>query len=378
MSEALGVGIIGCGNISTAYLGLAPLFKGIEVRACADKDPAAAEARALEFGVRAEPVEAMLASDDIAIVVNLTIPAAHFDVSRQALEAGKHVYSEKPFVLSVDEGLRLGAIADARQLMVGSAPDTFFGGAHQCARKLIDDGALGTITSGTAHVMSHGMESWHPNPDFFFLPGAGPVLDIGPYYIANLINLIGPVKRVAALANSASPTRTIGGDGPRRGETIPVETPTTVHALLEFANGAVVTLGASWDVWANRHRPMELYGTEGTLFVPDPNWFGGTVEVAGRDGKISEVDSADHPFSVANDIRPNASFANYRTAGLADMAQAILEGRDARCGLDRALHGIDVMTAILQSGEIGGFVELQTTCTRPAPLDADAARAMLV
>jgi predicted dehydrogenase len=378
MSESLGVGIIGCGNIAAAYLRLAPLFKGIEVRACADKDPAVAEARAQEFNVRALPVDTMLASDDIAIVVNLTIPAAHYAVSRQALEAGKHVYSEKPFVLSVEEGLRLEELADAKKLTVGSAPDTFFGGAHQAARKLIDEGALGTITSGTAHVMSHGMEDWHPNPDFFFLPGAGPVLDIGPYYIANLINLIGPVKRVAALANSASPIRTIGGDGPRRGETIPVETPTTVHALLEFANGAVVTLGASWDVWANRHRPMELYGTEGTLFVPDPNWFGGVVELVGRDGEITEVDSSSHPFSVANDVHPEASLANYRAAGLADMAQAILEGREARCGLERALHGIDVMTAILQSAETGGCVELQTTCTRPAPLDADAARALLV
>jgi len=378
MTETLGVGIIGCGNISSTYFRLAPLFKGIEVRACTDLNPAAADLRAREFGVRAEPIEAMLGSADIDIVVNLTIPDAHYAVTRQVLEAGKHAYSEKPFVLSVEEGLRLKAIADAADLRVGSAPDTFFGGAHQLARQLIDDGAVGTITSGTAHVMSHGMEDWHPSPDFFFLPGGGPVLDIGPYYVANLINLIGPVKRVGALANSASPTRTIGGDGPRRGEAIPVETPTTVHALLAFANGAVVTLGTSWDVWGNRHGPMELYGTEGTIFVPDPNWFGGTIEIVGRDGQIRAVDSSDHPFSVPNDIRPDASLANYRAAGLADMALAILEGREARCGIDRALHGIDVMTAILQSAETGAFVELQTTCSRPAPLTADAARALLV
>ncbi len=378
MTGTLGIGIIGCGNISASYFRLAPLFKGLEVRACTDLNMAAAEARAKEFGVKAQPIDELLANPDVDVVINLTIPDAHFAVTSRALEAGKHVYSEKPFVLSVEQGLELKKLADARSLRVGSAPDTFLGGAHQLARKLIDDGELGTITAGTAFVMSHGMEIWHPNPDFFFLPGAGPMLDVGPYYIANLINLIGPVKRVAALTNSATPTRTISTEGPRKGETIPVKTPTNVQALLHFASGAVVTVAASWDVWAHRHRPMELYGTEGAIFVPDPNWFGGTVELAGRDGKATEVAAWDHPFSVPNDIRPTASFANYRTAGLADMALAILEERDARCGMDRALHGIDVMTSILKSGETGEFIELRTTCTRPEPLGPDAARALLV
>ena len=177
--------------------------------------------------------------------------------------------------------------------------------------------------------MGHGMEHWHPNPDFFFLPGAGPVLDVGPYYVADLINLIGPVKRVAAVANSATPTRTISTAGPRQGQEIPVKTPTNVHALLEFDSGASVMLGASWDVWAHRHRNIELYGTDGALFVPDPNFFGGTVEISGRDGKIIEAKQWDHPFGVPNDTRPTGTaLANYRTAGLADMAVAIIEGRE--------------------------------------------------
>ncbi len=377
MTEPLGVGIIGCGNISDTYLRLAPLFRGIEVRACADRVEAAAQARAQEFGVRAMSVDALLASDDIAVIVNLTIPEAHFEVSRTALEAGKHVYSEKPFVLSVEDGLRLKAMADEKNLRVGSAPDTFLGGVHQLARQLIDEGAVGRITSGTAHVMSRGMESWHPNPDFFFLPGAGPVLDVGPYYVANLINLIGPVKRVAALANTARPTRTIGAAGPRQGETIPVRTPTTIQAVLEFASGAVVTLGASWDVLAHRHGHMELYGSEGTLYLPDPNWFGGVLEVTSADGTTRTPGHADHPFSLPNHGKPEPTLANYRTAGLADMALAIIEGREARCGLEQALHGIEVMTSILKSAESGAFVDLQTTCSRPAPLDAEAARALL-
>lgn len=378
MTETLGVGIIGCGNISAAYFKLAPLFKGLEVRACTDLNMAAAEARAKEFGVKAQETDALLQNDDIDVVINLTIPDAHYGVSTRALEVGKHVYSEKPFVLTVEEGEQLKSLADAKNLRVGSAPDTFLGGAHQYARKLVDDGAIGTPTAGTAFVMSHGMEAWHPNPGFFFLPGAGPVLDIGPYYVADLINLIGPVRRVAALTNSATPTRHVTADGPFKDQDIPVKTPTNIHALLEFDSGASIMLGASWDVWANRHRNIELYGTDGALFVPDPNWFGGTVELSGRDGKIEEVKQWDHPFGVPNDHRPNgASFANYRTAGLADMAMAIIENRDSRCSLDRALHGVDIMTSILKSGEIQAFVELTTTCTRPAPLDPEAARALL-
>ena len=377
MTDKLGIGIVGCGNISAAYFRLAPLFKGLEVRACTDLNMAVAEARAKEFGVRALTMDKLLADDEIDVVINLTIPDAHYAVSSQALDAGHHVYSEKPFVLTIEEGLQLKALADGKGLRVGSAPDTFLGGAHQYARKLIDDGALGTVTAGTAYVMSHGMENWHPNPDFFFLPGAGPVLDVGPYYVADLINLIGPVKRVAALTNTATPTRTLGAEGPRKGQEIPVKTPTNVQALLEFDSGASVMLGASWDVWAHRHRNIELYGTDGALFVPDPNWFGGTVELSGRDGKVAEVTQWEHPFAVPNDIRPSGGFANYRAAGLADMAVAIIEGREARCSLDRALHGIDVMTSILKSGEMGAFVDLQTTCTRPEPLDPAAARALL-
>ena len=378
MSEKLGIGIVGCGNISTTYFKLAPLFRGLEVRACADVNPAAAEARAAAYGVRAQTVDGLLANDAVQVVINLTIPDAHYPISTAALEAGKHVYSEKPLALSVEDGLHLKALADGKGLRVGCAPDTFLGGAHQQARQLIDEGRVGIITAGTAHVMSHGMEHWHPNPDFFFLPGAGPMLDIGPYYIANLVNLIGPVRRVAALASAATPTRTILTEGPRKGETLPVRTPTNIHALLEFESGATITVSTSWDVWAHRHPNMELYGTEGSLFVPDPNWFGGKVEFGGRDGAIAEVEPWDHPFGVTNDERPSGSYANYRTAGLADMALAILEGREARCSLERTLHGLDVMSSILMSGEKGAFVSLQTTCTRPEPLGPEAARALLV
>lgn len=375
--EKLGIGIIGCGNISSAYLNLAPLFKALDIRAVADINLDAAKARGEEFGLRGQSVEDLLTSDDIDIVVNLTIPNAHYSVSRSILEAGKHVFSEKPLVLSLKEGADLRDLAAANGLRVGSAPDTFLGGTHQQARALIDGGAIGDVIAGTAHVMSHGMEHWHPNPDFFFQPGAGPMLDVGPYYVTNLIQLIGPVKRVAALTSVASPTRTITSE-PRNGEKIPVDTPTNIHALLEFVSGATITLSTSWDIWAHRHANMELYGQDGSLFVADPNFFGGTLEMAGCDGKISEVEAWDHPFGIANQKHGDGMMANYRTAGLADMATAIVDGRPHRCSIELAVHAVDVMTAVLHSGETGSFIDLSTTCERPAALSPQEARALLV
>ena len=371
MSKTLGIGVIGCGNISAAYMRLAPMFKGIEMRACADMNLDAAKARAEEFGLRAETVDGLLAADDIDIIVNLTIPAAHFEVSKKILEAGKNVYSEKPFVLSLEEGAALKEIADAKGLRVGSAPDTFLGGTHQLARHLVDQEAVGKITSGTCFVQGPGMEMWHPNPDFFFQPGAGPILDIGPYYISNLVQLLGPVKRVTAMSCSASEYRTITSE-PRKGEKIKVETPTTIHSVLQFESGAQITLCASWDVWQHGHTNMELYGQKGTLHVPDPNFFGGELRMTAERTFVN-APGWDHPFSKAND----GANANYRAAGLADMAQAIMSDRAHRCSLDFALHVVDVMTSILISGEEGRLVEISTTCERPDALGPDAAQALL-
>lgn len=374
--RTLGVGVIGCGNISTTYFQLSPLFKFIEMRACADIDMAAATARANEYGVVAQSVKDLLRNDAIDIVVNLTVPVVHHKVTTAILEAGKHVYSEKPLTLSVEAGKAMAALAKSNRLKVACAPDTILGGAHQQARKAIDDGVVGRIVSGTAHVMGHGMEHWHPNPDFFYKPGGGPILDLGPYYIGNLINLIGPVKRVAALSGKARKVRTISS-APRQGETIPVKTPTTYHALLEFVGGAMVTLSASWDVYAHRHQSMELYGAEGAMFVPDPNFFGGEVKVAGADTTVRTLPAWKHPLGLANQEHPHGKVANYRSAGLADLAQAIIEKRDARCSIDRALHAVDVMTSIMASGERGQFVDLSTTCRRPEALGIEAAKALL-
>ena len=377
MPQVSGVGIIGCGNIAEHYLKLAPMFNGIEVRACADINHEAAKARAEEFGVSALSVEDLLSSDEIDIVVNLTIPAVHAAVSADILSAGKHVYSEKPFALSLKESSALLELADKKNLRVGSAPDTFLGGVHQHARALLDSGVVGKITSGTAHVQGSGMESWHPNPDFFFKPGAGPVLDIGPYYITNLVQLLGPVKRVAALSTTPSPERTITSEE-RYGEKIQVETPTTIHALLSFESGATITLGTSWDVWSHDHNHMELYGELGTLYVPDPNFFGGELRITDREEPAATPEAYNHPFGIPNEEEDDGSMrANYRAAGLADMAIAISEGREHRCSAELATHVVDVMVSILESGERGEFIDISTRCARPAPLGIDEAKALL-
>ena len=378
MAKVYGVGIMGAGNISAAYLRLAPLFKNLEVRAVADILPAAAEQRAAEYNVRAQTPDELLKNSELDVIVNLTIPATHYSVTSAILSAGKHAYSEKPFVLSVEEGKAIKKQAAERKLKVGSAPDTFLGGAHQQARAIIDSGQIGRIASGTMHIMSRGMEHWHPNPDFFFQPGGGPILDMGPYYITDLISLIGPIKRVTAFTGMARTEREVTAEGPLKGTRVKVGTPTTAHAVLEFHNGALVTLGASWDVASHGHHNIELYGTEGSLYVPDPNFFNGTLVTTNRAGDKETVTPWDHPLGVANqDLdKPNPR-ANYRNAGLSDMMDSIETGRKARCDIDVALHAIDVMTSILQAGETGQVITLTTTCDRPAALGPNEAGALL-
>jgi predicted dehydrogenase len=376
MAKTYGVGIMGAGNISSAYLRLAPLFKGLEVRAVADILPAAAQKRAEEFGVAAQTPDELLKNSEIDVIVNLTIPATHYAVSMDIVSAGKHAYSEKPFVLTLEEGMALKKAADDRNLKVGSAPDTFLGGAHQQAREIIDSGQIGKIMSGTTHVMSRGMEHWHPNPDFFFQVGAGPILDIGPYYVTDLIHLLGPVKRVSAFTNMARTEREVLTPGPYQGTMIKVGTPTTVHGILEFHSGAIITIGASWDVASHGHHNIELYGVDGSIYVPDPNFFGGELVTSDVSGNKTVVTPWDHPFGRVNqDAGTEHARANYRTAGLADMMAAIEGGYKARCGLDVALHAVDVMTSLLKAGESGQVLTLSTTCERPlamTPVDAQA------
>lgn len=378
MARGAQIGIIGCGVISETYFRLAPSFRDLKIVTCADLVPAAAEARAQQYSVRAMPIDELLKSDEIDVVINLTVPAAHYDVSRSILSAGKHAYSEKPLTLSARDAKKLVAEADKRGLKLGCAPDTFLGGGGQTARRLIDEGAIGKVVGGTAHVMSHGMEHWHPNPSFFFQPGAGPMLDLGPYYVTALVNLLGPVKTVAAMATSGFTHRLVTAEGPMKGKKVRVTTPTTINAVLEFQSGAEVTVATSWDVWKHGHaNPIELYGTKGSMLVPDPNFFGGKVLYSEQDGAYREVDAAAAPFGAENyQGRPGTPMrANYRMLGVADLVDAVQRKREPRCSGRLAAHVLEVMEATLLSAEQRKFIAIKSEGTRPRPLsEADAKR----
>jgi predicted dehydrogenase len=374
----LGVGVVGCGNISEIYLHNATLFRDFGVVACADINPEAAKRQAERHGVDSCSVVDLLKREDVDIVLNLTLPEAHAEVSLAALEAGKHVYSEKPLATTVKDGQRILDAAEARGLRVGAAPDTVLGAGYQAARRAVDSGTIGRPLSALAVIMSHGMEHWHPNPAFFFREGAGPVFDMGPYYISALVHLLGPVSSVQAIARSGFAARTVSAPGSSfLGETIPVETPTSVHALLEFASGAQAAFLASWDVWRHSLPPIELHGETASLSLPDPNWFGGRVRIAEGLADRRTLPKRGAPFARANWPTDTPKVANYRGLGLADMARAILDRRSHPANGEAALHVLAVMTGILESAEQETKLRVSVSCERPAPLSAKEAQRLL-
>jgi predicted dehydrogenase len=373
----IGLGVIGCGNISMTYLRNAALFGGVELRACADISAEVAAHRAGEYGIRAKSVDGLLADPDIDLVLNLTVPAVHFEVTLSALSAGKHVFTEKPLATSAADGRRLVADAKTRGLLLGSAPDTFLGAAGRRARRLMQDGAIGRPVSGTAFMMGRGMEHWHPNPQFYYQPGGGPVFDMGPYYLTMMVSLLGPVARVMAMATKGQDERLITADGPFKNTTFKVGTPTNVLSLLEFRSGATVNFGASWDVFRHSNHPIELHGTEGSLRLPDPDTFGGTVSLSERGGDWQNFESEDEPYGARNWPFDAPDRANYRMLGVADLVQALHDGRSPRASGDLALHVLEVMEAILASGESGQPVRIAASLAQPPVLGEDEARSFL-
>ncbi|RVB75813.1 MULTISPECIES: Gfo/Idh/MocA family oxidoreductase [unclassified Mesorhizobium] len=373
----LGIGVVGCGNISMTYLRNAALFGEVELRACADISPDMVALRASEYGIRAVSVDALLADPEIDLVLNLTIPAAHFDISFSALSAGKHVFTEKPLATSARDGRRLVTEATERGLLLGSAPDTFLGAAGRRARRLMDDGAIGRAVTGTAFMMGRGMEHWHPNPQFYYQPGGGPVFDMGPYYLTMLVNLLGPVARVMAMATRGQEERLITAEGPYRNTNFKVGTPTNVLSLLEFRSGATVTFGASWDVFRHSNHPIELHGTEGSLRLPDPDTFGGTVSLSERGADWADFPSDSELYGARNWPFAAPDRANYRMLGVADLSRALISGRRPRASGDLALHVLEIMEAILASGESRESVAVNATVDQPPLLQEDEAASLL-
>jgi len=358
------VGIVGCGAISGIYFeNMCKTHKDIlDVVACADLMPERAQEKAKQYpGVKVLTVDQMMADPEIEIIVNLTVPKAHAPVSLQAVRAGKSAYAEKPITLTRDEAKELLKTAKANKVLVGNAPDTFLGGGIQACRKLLDDGAIGQPVAATAFMLCHGHESWHPDPEFYYEKGGGPMFDMGPYYLTALVSLLGPVRRVTGANRITFPTRTITSQK-KNGKIIQVETPTHVTGLLDFASGAIGTIITTFDVWTHSGLPnIEIYGTEGTMKVPDPNSFGGGIRVWNlKDQNWRDID----PATVVS-----RSCDNGRGVGVADMARSLrAKRRKHRASGALAFHVLDIMIALHEASDKGKHVNLKSKVERPAPM----------
>ncbi|MBL4576433.1 MAG: Gfo/Idh/MocA family oxidoreductase [Opitutaceae bacterium] len=350
------VGIIGCGAISKAYFEGSAKFKILEIIACADIDHERAKTQAEKFDIpQALSVEELIQHPDIEIIINLTIPKFHASLNQTILNAGKHAYCEKPFGLDLPEAEETYRLAKEKNLRVGCAPDTFLGGGGQTCRKLIDDGAIGDPIAATAFWASHGHENWHPNPSFYYQEGGGPMFDMGPYYLTALVNLLGPAVRISGSTKKSFPTRTITSE-PFKGTVLPVEVPTHLTGTIDFANNLTATIIMSFDVWGNHLPMLEIHGTEGTLCVPDPNDFEGTILLKkGREKEWTEIPHT-HETNVGRGI------------GVADMAYAIRSGRPHRVNGEMALHVVEMMQSFEKSSDESRHLTLKTTCSQPQAL----------
>jgi predicted dehydrogenase len=354
--KTIGLGIIGCGNISQAYFDAAKKFEILKIISCADINESVAQAKAKENEAQAQTVGELLANPDVDLVINLTIPAVHAEVSLAALKAGKHVHCEKPLATTLEDGRKVLDYAAERGLRVGCAPDTFLGAGLQTCRKLVDDGWIGRPLGGSAFMMCRGPEYWHPNPAFFYQQGAGPMFDMGPYYLTALVHLLGPVTRVCAITTKAFEERTATCEA-QFGAKLAVGVPTHFAGTLEFVNGAVVTLTISFDVHQHGHSPIEIYGTEGTLHVPDPNTFGGPVKLWTQTDKQVKETSLSHCYAE-----------NMRSIGAADLAYGILSGRPHRCSGELAYHILELMHAFELSSDTGRHITIESRPIQPNPL----------
>jgi predicted dehydrogenase len=365
MQPPVKVGVIGCGTISRVYFEIARAFSILDVVACADLYLERAQERAQEFHIpRACKVAELLADTEIELVINLTIPAVHAEIGLAALEAGKCVYNEKPLAIAREDARRMLKLAAERHLLVGGAPDTFLGGGLQTCRKVIDDGEIGEPIAASAFMLCHGHEHWHPDPAFYYQAGGGPMFDMGPYYLTALIALLGPIRRVTGSTKITFPTRTITSE-PHYGDKIEVTTPTHITGIMDFASGAVGTISTSFDVWGTTLPPIEIYGTQGTLLVPDPNTFSGPVRIR----KAGEHTWRDVPLT-------HGYTKNSRGIGAADMAYALRSGQPHRANGELAYHVLDSMCAFEDASREGKHIELTSTCVRPEPLPSRLAEQM--
>ena len=374
MRRRVGIGIVGCGHVSSQYLEAFRAMEVLDIVGCFDVDQERAKARAAEFGIPTvyPKLEELLADPDVEVVLNLTPPIAHAEVTEAALGAGRHTYSEKPLAPTRQQAQNLLGMAARNHLRLGCAPDTFLGSGLQTSRKVLDDGWIGTPVGVGAFFLSHGVEHFHPNPEYFYGAAGGPMLDIGPYYLTALVNLLGPVARVTGSARVSFPEREITS-GEKYGTRFKVETPTFIASVLEFETGIIGNLLATFDVWATRLPFIEIYGTHGSLSTPDPDSWTGVPEIR----RFGELEMA------MLDLERNAPWTAFasshptdgaRGVGVEDLARAIIDDRPHRASAEMAYHVLDVALSIAEAAESGVHVKVASTCSRPDPLPSAVSR----
>ena len=377
------IGLIGCGNIAETYFRSQEYFNNINFVACADKFPEAAVKCAEQYNIKALSVDEILKDNDIDIILNLTIPQAHFEVSKLALQAGKHVYSEKPMSINYNDAKYLLELASRNNLYFGNAPDTFLGGGGQLSRELIDKGEIGKILTGNFIFAFPGVQEFHPNPESWFQFGGGPVIDMGPYFFTTLVNLLGPAKNVRARGKLFSNHREYLV-GPKKGQSFDVEIPTSVMLDVEFVNETIVQGFISFDVQNHARNHMELYGTNGSLVVPDPNMFGGPVILSHELGSEWKEISVENKYLGKTNIinhsgRSNEApkQSNYRGIGLAEMIYSIENNRKHRCNDQLALHVLDLIESTILAAESKKEIQLRSSCEQPKPLIEEEIKILL-
>lgn len=369
------VGILGCGNISSTYVAdIQRFYRDLQIVACANRSPEKAKALAEQFGIpRACTPEELLQDPEVELVINLTPPQSHVELNKQILSSGKHLFSEKPFAPTLEQAQEVAALAKEKGLLAACAPDTFLSSGLQSMRFYLDAGLIGKPFFVTANMTTFGVETWHPDPTAFYKKGAGPIMDMAPYYLSAIVSLLGPIESVAALSAQPADTRLVYA-GALAGSRIPVETPTHYTAILKLCSGVVVNLNMSFDIYKSNLPMLEIYGDGGTLAYPDPNFGGGTPKVYRKEQYLETV-WQDNPESRARkeafrdlpELYPRVKDYS-RGIGVLDLAKAIREGRSPRAGMDLVLHVTEAMEALVASANTGSFYRMTTTCSRPEPI----------
>ena len=378
MNKVFKVGLIGCGHIAETYFRAQKYFNNIKIIKCADINKNAAKKCASEYGIKSLSVNELLKDKEVEIILNLTIPKAHYEIAKKALLHNKHVYSEKPMSIKLKDGKELLKLSKKKKLYIGNAPDTFLGGGNQKSKELLEKNIIGKINFGNATFAFPGIQSYHPNPEPWFVENeGGPVIDMGPYYLTALVNLIGPAKQVQGRCTKVFEEREIG-IGPKKGKKFKVKTPTTYLATIQFENDCIIQITLSFDVVAHQRNHIELYGNKGSIIVPDPNMFGGSAFVSvTTGGNWGEHKTDMMPLGKINiksqSSRANESptNANYRGVGLSEMAYAIENNLEHRCSGELSLHVLDIIDSTMRASQTGTPQEIKTSCKKPKPFSLE-------